>query len=167
MAQLTGNINLAIAITLLNAMDIGGANYPINFGANFAFDNGSGDNQASDGWTDERTLAASASENLDMSGVLANAFGQTLNFAKIKALLVQANANNVNDVLLGGHATAALASFFGDATDVLRVKPGGAIALIAPKAAGYPVVATTGDLIKVANSGAGTPVTYKILVIGA
>jgi hypothetical protein len=167
MATLSGNINIAMAITLLNAMDIGGANYPINFGANFSFENGSGDNQANAAWTDERTIAASGSENLDMVGVLADAFGATISISKIKALLVAASANNTNDVLIGGHATAALASFFGDATDVLRVKPGGAIALIAPKSAGYPVTATTADLIKVANSAGGSSVTYKILVIGA
>jgi hypothetical protein len=167
MATLSGNINIAMAIALANAMDIGGANYPINFGANFAFENGSGDNQAQAAWTDERTIAASGSENLDMVGVLTDAFGTTFSVTKIKGLLVAAHANNTNDVLIGGHASAAVSSFFCDATDVLRVKPGGAIALIAPKAAGYAVVATTADIIKVANSAGGTPVTYKILVIGA
>jgi hypothetical protein len=167
MATLSGNINIAMAIALANAMDIGGANYPINFGANFTFENGSGDNQASAAWTDERTIAASGSENLDMAGVLSDAFGATFSITRIKGLLVAASANNTNDVLVGGHASAAVSSFFGDATDVLRVKPGGIIALIAPKAAGYPVVATTADLIKVANSAGGTPVTYKILIIGA
>ncbi|SFI31438.1 hypothetical protein [Nitrosomonas sp. Nm34] len=167
MATLTGSINITLAIALANVMDIGQSNYPINFGVNFPFENGSGDGQASAAWTDERTIAASGSENLDMAGVLADAFGATFSVTKIKGLLVAANANNTNDVLVGGHASAAVASFFGDATDILRVKPGGAIALIAPKAAGYAVIPTTADLIKVANSAGGTPVTYKILIIGA
>ena len=38
--------------------------------------------------------------------------------------------------------------------------------LVAPGAAGYAVTAGTGDILKVANSGAGTGVTYDIVIVG-
>ncbi len=51
--------------------------------------------------------------------------------------------------------------------DTVKVKPGGAIALVAPDATGYAVTAGTADQLKVANSAGGTSVTYDIIIIGA
>ncbi|WP_435589806.1 hypothetical protein [Micromonospora aurantiaca (nom. illeg.)] len=129
---------------------------------------GTGAGQADRVFHDQRTLAASATEDLDLSGVLLDAFGATLAFARIKGLIVAAAAGNVNDVIVGGAAANAITSFFGAAAHTLRVRPGGVLALIAGgnDAVGYTVVPATGDLLRVGNGGAGTPVTYDIAVIG-
>jgi hypothetical protein len=70
-------------------------------------------------------------------------------------------------VLAGGAAANGWATAFGDPTDKVKIKPGGTLALLAPGATAYPVTPATGDLLQVANSGAGTSVTYDIIVIGA
>jgi len=167
MAQsITANIKLNVGAVLTEPLDIGTASHNLDFIKAFAFGNGSGANQAEQMFTDRRTLAASASENLDLAGVLTNAFGTNLAFDTIKALVICAAKENTNDVVIGGHATAACASLFGDATDTVRVKPGGMVAFVAPDASGYGVTAGTADILKVENGGAGTVITYGIIIIG-
>lgn len=163
---LSGKVSLNTSINLANSVDVGNVVYPLNFTASTTFTNGTGDDQANEAFSDTRTLSASGTEDLDLSGGLTDAFGNALAFTKIKTLIVTAAAANTNDVLVGGAASNQLATFFGDATDVVKVKPGGTLMLSAPESAGYAVTASTGDLLKVANSAGGTSVTYTIIVIG-
>lgn len=164
--SLTAKINLSVVADLANSVDVGSVNYPLSYGANYVMTDGTGADQAKEVFTDTRTLTASASENLDLAGVLTDVFGNALTFTKIKALIVKADAANTNDVLVGGHATAAIATLFGDATDKVRVKPGGMVAFVAPDANGYAVTATTADMLTVTNSAGGTSVTYTVIIIG-
>jgi hypothetical protein len=94
-------------------------------------------------------------------------FGQAITFARVKGLIVSASAANANNVVIGGAASNAFTGVFGASTHTLAVRPGGLLVLTAPDASGYVVTAGTGDLLRVANSGGGTPVTYQIVVIGA
>ena len=128
--------------------------------------NGTGKDQANNRFTDQRTLAASASESLDLSGVLTDAFGAALTFTSIFAILVRAAAGNVNDVEVSCPAANGFVSPFLAASDGLKVKPGGLALLVAPNAAAFAVVAGTGDLLDITNGGAGTSVTYDIIIIG-
>jgi hypothetical protein len=164
--MLTTNVNLTVSGVYSAALDIGSVQYPLAFGANMVLGNGTGASQAQYVFTDVRTLTASASENLDLAGALADAFGATLTFTKVKALIIKADAANTNDVVVGGHASAAFASMFADATDKIKVKPGGTFMVTAPDANGLAVTATTADLLTVANGGSGTSVTYTVIIIG-
>lgn len=148
------------------ANDIAAPRQDIAKRASLNLSTGVGANQADLVFTDTRTLAASATENLDLAGVLTDAFGQSLAFAEIVAILVVASGANANDVVIGGAASNGFVSPFGDATDTVKVKPGGTFLLTAPGAAAFAVTAGTGDLLKVTNGGAGTPVTYDIVLIG-
>lgn len=164
--SLTARLALNLDAALSDNLEIGTVEYRPQYGANYLFTDGTGANQANSIFTDVRTLAASATENLDLAGSLANVFGATIAFDRIKALIVKADPGNTNDVLVGGAASNQAATFFGDVTDVVKVKPGGTVAFIAPDANGYDITAATGDLLKIANSGAGTGVTYTIIIIG-
>lgn len=166
-ASLKARLKLVLDALYESPLDLGVASYPALIGADYNLDNGSGANQASLMFSDIRTLTASSTENLDLAGSLVDAFGTTLTFAKIKALIVIADAGNTNDVLVGGAGSNTMLTFFGDATDIVKVKPGGMLVLVAPDATGYAVTASTGDILKVANSSSGTGVTYKIILIGA
>jgi hypothetical protein len=160
-------INLAIAAALSSALDLGEASYAPNIGANFNFADGGGDDQASQIFTDVRTLTASSTENLDLNGVLTNALGASIALTKVKALIIKADAANTNDVVVGPAASNGLVTPFNAAADRVKVKPGGLLVLVAPKSAGYAVTAGTGDQLFVGNGAAGTSVTYTIVVIGA
>jgi len=164
--SLSARLGLNLAALIEDSLDVGIVSYPANFGANYNFADGTGANQAKKIWTDTRTLTASATENLDLAGGLTDAFGAALTFTAIKALIVKADPANVNDVVLGGHASAAWVAPFAASTERVNVKPGGMIALVAPDATGYAVVATTGDLLKVLNSAGSTSVIYTIIIIG-
>ena len=164
--SISGRVTLGIAGELGNSLDIGSVNYPFNFGVNHVFTDGTGADQAKEVFTDTRTLTASAVENLDLAGVLTDAFGNVLTFTKVKALIIKADSTNVNDVVVGGHATAAFFSMFGAATHTLKVRPGGMFVVTAPDATGLAVTATTADMLTVTNGGAGTSVSYTIIIIG-
>lgn len=164
--SISAKVALSIVSELLNSLDVGNVSYPVSYGANYVFTDGVGADKAKEIWTDTRTLTASASENLDFAGVLTDAFGNVLTFTKIKAIIVKADAANVNDVVIGNHATAAFVGPFGAAAHTIAIKPGGLAAFVAPDANGFAVTATTADMLKVLNGGAGTSVTYTIIVIG-
>lgn len=131
------------------------------------FSMGAGARQANLVFADRRTLAASATEDLDLDGGLADPFGGALVFKRVKAILIQAAAGNANDVIIGGAASNGFVGPFGAATHTMAVKPGGILLIAAPTAAGWPVTASTADLLKVANSGGGTGVTYDVILLGA
>lgn len=151
------------------ALDLATATVPLNYHKSIALVDGVGAGQADMVWHDTRTLAASATEDLDLAGVLTDPFGNTLTFARIKALVIVAAAANTNNVLVGGAASNGFVTWVGDATDIVKLRPGAAFALFTgvADATGYAVTAATGDKLTIANSGAITGVTYDIVVIGA
>lgn len=128
---------------------------------------GTGAGKADLRFADTRTLSASATEDLDLAGSLADIFGATLTFVKIKGLYVKAADANTNNVVLGNATSNAWAALLG-ATHTLTLRPGASIQLMTGQAdaTAYAVTAGTGDLLKVANSGAGTSVTYDIVIVG-
>ena len=119
-------------------------------------------------WSDTNTLAASANTDIDLSGALTNAIGGTAVFARVKGLYVRAYDANTNNVVVGAAATAQWLSLIGTATGTVILRPGAAMLVMAgaADATGYTVTATTADLLRIANSGAGTSVTYDIAIIG-
>ncbi|AHE52633.1 hypothetical protein [Sphingomonas sanxanigenens] len=163
---LNATIEASIRAKLTAAPDIGSAAYDIETRARYPLTDGVGANQANNVFSDTRTLAASASESIDLAGSLANVFGVVLTFTAIKAIYVKAAAGNTNDVVIGGAASNAFVGPFADASDKLAIKPGGCVMLVNPSAAGWTVTPSTGDLLLIANSAAGTPVSYDIVIIG-
>lgn len=115
-------------------------------------------------FTDTRTLAASAGEDLDLAGVLANPLGATFTATEIVAIVVEAAAGNTNNVVVGNAASNTFVGPFGAATHTLAVRPGQYLALIDNE--GWTVTAGTGDLLRITNGSSGTPVTYTITIIG-
>jgi hypothetical protein len=162
----TSKLTLKIDATGTKSNDQGTASDPIALDWTQLFSSGTGANQASNVFHDTRTISASSSENLDLAGSLTNAFGDTLTFTKIKAIAIHADAGNTNDVQVGGAASNAFNTWVGDDTDIVAVKPGGTLILVAPNSSGYAVTADTGDILKVANSSSGTSVTYTVVILG-
>lgn len=113
-------------------------------------------------FSDTRTLAASATENLDLAGVLVNAFGATITAAEIVAIFVKAKATNANSVIVGNVANGFVGPL--GATGTYAIKPGEYF--LAVSASGWPVTAATADLLKLANGAGGTSVDYDIVIIG-
>jgi hypothetical protein len=127
--------------------------------------NGTGTGQANKAWRDgDRSILASASENLDLSGTLTDRLGQPVVFTAIKAIIVRPKATNVTNLVLGAAASNAWAPLLG-ATGTLTLVPGFVMCLVGDVGAGYAVTAGTGDILKVANGGA-TDLLYDIAIVG-
>lgn len=160
-------MTLSLSATATSALDLVAVSAPLSVVKNVPLTNGTGANQADKVFSDQRTLSASSSESLDLAGSLTDAFGATITFARIKLIMISASSANANNVLVGGAASNQFINWVGDATDVVVIRPGGVFLLAAADATAYAVTAATGDLLKVANSGSGTSVTYDVVLIGA
>lgn len=154
-----------IAGTQESALDVGTAKLPILFNKVNNLANGTGANQANQMFTDERTIAASGNEDLDLAGSLSDAFGNTITFTKVKAIMVVADAGNTNDVEVTRPAINGLPLFMA-AGDGISLTPGASFTMVFPDADGVAVTADTGDLLNIANSSSGTGVTYTVIIIG-
>jgi hypothetical protein len=163
---LSTRVSMDLAATLTSALDLTSPSAPLTYKRDLIWGSGTGASQADKVWSDQRTLTASSTEDLDLAGgSLTDALGGSLTFARVRALLIYAASGNTNNVVVGGDSNALL--FGGAAAHTVTVRPGGLFFLAAPDSTGYVVTASTGDILQVANSGAGTSVTYDIIVIGA
>ncbi|MEV6306481.1 hypothetical protein AB0M02_44235 [Actinoplanes sp. NPDC051861] len=126
---------------------------------------GTGANSADRMFHDQRTLAASASEDLDLAGVLASPFGATLTFVELRAVMICAASTNTNNVRVTRPASNGVPLFLA-ASDGLDIPPGGLFLWSCPADGKVSVTAGTGDLLTVANSSSGSTVTYDVVIVG-
>lgn len=162
----TGSISLNVAVketNVANPLAPGQADHKGSMAWTIASGTGSG--QADKVYSAQRTLAASATEDLDLAAVLAGVFGDTLSMAKIKAVFVQAAGGNTNDVQVTRPAANGVPLFIA-AGDGIALGPGQTFLWCAPTGNGKAVTAGTGDLLTVTNSAGVTGVTYNIIIIG-
>lgn len=165
---LTTKIALNIGAEHTKSLDLADGKVALSKIYQAILSSGTGVGQADLLFHDTRTLSASATENLDLSGSLADAFGATLAFVKVKAIVFVAAAANTNNVIVGGDVTNTFFPMFGAETDSLILRPGTTFALIcgATDSVGYAVTASTADLLKVTNSAGSTSVTYDVYIFG-
>jgi hypothetical protein len=166
--SLTTTLSLTARGKQSGTVDLGSTAAERAISASVSLTNGTGGAGLADlMFADTRTLSASATEDLDLAGALADAFGTAQVFARVKALVVQADAGNTNNVLVSRPASNGF-GLFSAAGDQIIVRPGETFAMICgvADAVGHAVTAATGDLLTVTNSGGTTGVTYSIMVIG-
>jgi len=131
-------------------------------------EDGSEDDEIDLIWSDNRTLAASSSEDHDLTdGTLLNSFGVASVFDDVRLIVVRADDSNSNDVLVGGAGTNEFTSWVGAAGDQVKVRPGGVLFLYAPVSPYYAVSAGSADELRITNGGAGSDVTYCIYIGGS
>ncbi|MER8233474.1 hypothetical protein [Streptomyces sp. NPDC094049] len=164
---LTSSMSVAVDGNLTAALDLSMASAPVTVRAATSWQSGTGAGRADRLFSDRRQLAASATEDLDLAGVLLDAFGATITWARIKGLYIRAADTNTNNVVIGNATSNAWAMLLG-ATGTITLRPGASFGVVtgAADAVGYAVTTGTGDILKVGNSGAGTPVSYDLVIIG-
>lgn len=160
------SIAVAVRATLESSLDLQSRSAILSQSRGFSLDDGTGAGQADKVWSDTRTINASSNEDLDLAGVLTDAFGAALTFAKVKIVVVAAAAGNTNNVVIGNAAATQFVGWFGAAAHTVAVPPGGVFCICRSDATGWAVGAGATDLLRIANSGAGTSVTYDIVIIG-
>lgn len=162
---LTSQVKVSVTADYTKALDLNTVSSPTAYNKLVTLANGTAANQADKIFTDTRTLAASGTEDLDLAGVLVDAFGATTTFVKLKAIIIAAAAGNANNVNVTRPASNGV-PIFAAASDAVAVRPGGFFALACGDNTAIGVTAGTGDLITITNSGAGTSVTYDVILIG-
>jgi len=163
---LTADIQLSVTGKHTGALDLGTATFPFTLTSSFSLHSGTGAGQADRVFTDTRTLAASATENLDLAGVLTDAFGVTLTFVTIKAVIIRAAAaNNAANAVQVTRPASNGVPFLMAAGDGISLAPGYTFAWFG-SGAGVTVTPATGDLITVTNSAGTNSVNYDVVIIG-
>jgi len=165
--SLTMSLKSTVVADLSKALDLCSGNSSLQAAFSLAMTDGTGANQVDRIFHDERTLAASATEDLDLSGGgLTDIYGTAFTIARLKLLVLWPSSANTNNVNLTRPASNGVPLFLA-AGDGIAGRPGGEIIICAPDATGYAVTAGTGDLINLTNSAGTTSVTYKIILMGA
>lgn len=166
MTGFTGTVGAFVRGRVTKANDLAAVESEISKTFEKALVAGTGSGAADLLFSDARTLSASATESLDLAGGVVDSFGVTVSFVDVKAILIKAAATNTNDVVIGGAGSNPFTGPFADASDKLRIPPGGVVCLVHP-GAGWAVTAGTGDLLLIANSAGGSSVAYEIAIVGA
>jgi hypothetical protein len=162
---LNTTISTAIEGLLSTVTATGSAEYKVAVSNVLRFLDGTGAGQIDRIYHAQRTLAASATEDLDFSGSLTNPISGSAVFARIKYILVEAVAGNTNNVNVIRPASNGVPLFLA-AGDGIAVRPGGIFQHGVTDATGVVVTAGTGDLLTFTNSAGTTGVTYNLLVLG-
>lgn len=162
-------ISLQVVLKLIgsmtNALDLSTPTDALSKDYSVTFANGTGANQANMWWHDQRTLGASATEDLDMAGSLTSVFGTTITFTSIKAVFVSAASGNTNDVQVTRPGANGVTLFMA-AGDGIALGPGAWFMWVTPQANGKTVTGGTADLITFTNSAGGSGVTYDVFILG-
>lgn len=175
LTDLIVNLGTSIGTTARKSLDLSTPESKVSQAKNFSTTFGTGLGKADQLFHDRRIVAASTSDDLDLAGVLTNAFGGTITFASIKAIVLY----NRSDETWGAHSVATDATiavggaaaneFQGPmeaAGDAIVVPAGGLFVITKPETAGWPVTADTGDILRIENLDGTDEAMYDIFLIG-
>lgn len=166
---LTANIKVSANILQTGPGDYGEQiKRQIDFATRFT--NGTGANQSDILFLDERTVGDGSDDDIDLAGVLTDAFGTTVAMAEMTGIVVAnrriSGTANTTDLTIGAGSNPFLGFVGGTTPTIGPIKPGGVFALFAGDAAGIgTVTATTADILRITN-GAGAANTYQIMLLG-
>jgi hypothetical protein len=164
MAQtVTSRLNLTLSSSISEALDLAQTGAQINYPLAISIAHGLLAGQMDKIFSDTRTLATGANEDLDLAGSLTDALGVTFTIAKLNLLFVYAKSTNTTNITVARTATTPVPWLSAAAGTVL--KPGGILLLWDPSLAGIAVGAGATDTINFANS-AGASGVYDVIIGG-
>lgn len=161
-------IKASIGAHIAKSTDFQDVAQPFSHSVSKALASGTGSAQVDVLWADERTLAADAIDTLDLAGVLADVFGDTVTMADVKAILIENTSSTASTISVyaaaaDGWAGAALP--FAAASQKQNILKG-CFWMIGNPLAGWAVGAAATDQISIEEEST-LEATYKITVIGA
>lgn len=160
---LTTRVDFKLVSTLTGSQDHGTPTFAATLEKVLSLASGTGINQADKLWIDNRTVAAGATDSIDVQAALTDAFGAAFTPAKLKLIVAAASSSNTVNLTIGRPSAGVP---FISATATIPLHIGGFVCIFTPAAAGIAVTATTADLIDiVAAAGSGNQ-TYDIALVG-
>lgn len=167
---ITTKISTIVTATKTGSDPYGGPSYAPTLNGTISTVDGTGSGQADIVYTAERVVGDGANDDIDLAGVLTDAFGATITFVTLVSVTIVnapiSGTANTTDLTIGDGANPFLGFLGGTNPTVGPLKPGAAFQIAAADAAGIGTVTpATADILRVANS-AGAAATYKISIIG-
>lgn len=163
---LISRVSVTLTGTLLSSPDFADVSFPLALLRTIDFANGAGAFQGNVLWADQRTIAPSGTDSLDLvGGGLVDALGVAVAPARLRALLIYSAPGNLNNLTILGTANAV--PILNTAATTHTLTPGGIFLATNPSAAGFVVTAGTGDIIQIVNAAGVNSVTYDIAIIGS
>jgi hypothetical protein len=161
---INGKVSMIAQLTETKTIDLASASASLNKAVAWTVTSGTAADQADLSWSDTRSLAASAAEDLDLAGTLTSIYGTALTFVKLKGLMVIAASTNPGSLTVGRAAAAGVPWISAVSAGVV-LPAGGSVCWLAPTA-GITVVPTTADMINVAAAATAGTYTYDVVVVG-
>lgn len=114
------------------------------------------------------TIAASGTLTIDLSGSVADVFGNTISMARVKAVIVELTTDTAADYLVFGNSGSnPIGLWFGAVTHTEQIRNGGVMVHYCQDATGWPVVNSASDKILITNHDSVNIATYQLCIIGA
>lgn len=167
--SLTAKIKASLSVSQQGNNAFGGPHWSAEMDFLQSFADGVTAGKANLAYMAERTVASGANDDIDLAGVLSDALGVVITAAELVALVIINKAKdgtpNTTALTIGGGTNPVSGYLGGTTPTIANIGEGGMILLVDPTAAGLsPIVAGTGDILRVANS-AGASNKYQILVL--
>lgn len=130
---------------------------------------GTGANQANEVVIDTRAVAANTIIDLDFTAVqsLLRLQGETtIAFTTVRALAFAVKPTSAAGIVIGANSS----TFVGPlafTTAAIRLRPGDAAVFLSPDATGWPVVASTGNILKIQNPNATLASAIDFAILGS
>jgi len=169
---LQARVSLGVTATPKKEIDLSTPKAPLNLSDVIQFAFGSDADQADQIWWGRRTIGPGATDTLDLAGSLTNAFGGSVTFDNIKAILIF----NRSDTAIGAHTATDAAIQIGGAANeftgplsaagTFDVPAGGFAGFATPEADGWAVTPDTADELDVTNLDGVEEALYDIVIIG-
>ena len=160
--NVTGKVTASVSANWSKDLDIGAAQATPQASVSIAFTAGSGANKIEQVGMKVGSIAASGSADIDLAGTLTDPGGDTITFSKVKALLIKNTSASGDGIEVGG----TFDTWVKASGDEVKVMPGGCMLIANPTAAGFAVVADTGDVITLSNLDTVNAQTYEAIVLG-
>lgn len=168
--NLTGQVKLSISLTGTKSFDVDishDATDALVINDTKKVTNGAGNLQGNILWHDKRSLSSGGSDNLDLAGVLEDAFGDVVSAARAKLIYIK-NLSTTNRLRIGGAASNPISTLFVDSADAIVLRPGGRFFIDAWDATGYVITAGSADVLRITHMGDTTAAAeYDIVIAGA
>ncbi len=170
--SLTAQSKLALSATLISALDGRNAKDPVELGAfasppSTTWTSGTGANQVDLMFADQRSISSSSNDDLDLAGVLTDAFGNTLTFARIKAIYIKnVSVDAATEIQIDQTVAADWSTLFNGGA-IIKLLKGAMIYAEAPDAVAWAVTATSADILRITNNHGSNTALYDIVILGA
>ena len=130
---------------------------------------GTAANQADLIWFDDETIAAGADYDIDLAGVLTDAFGDTVTFARVKLVYNEHRSTSTASGITcgGGGATEWIKPFAAAGDKISGVAPSGVFIAYTPDGTAWAVGAGATDIHRITNEDGVNQALVRVCFIGA